>query len=293
MAYYGGSGDDRATAMAISGGKVFIAGQAGTDLPGQPAVGTKDGFLVSLDVASGSVDYSRRFTSADGYASPTSIAVAQSGASVLDQLGLPQGAINPATSDELTANSSVRAGDEFYIRTREGGALRAVTIEAHDTLATLATKIQRASGFSVTTSIVTVNGERQLQIKPLNSRSTVELVAGRVGRDALQALDLPTGVLRNTTTVKGKTVSADGGGTVYGLKIANDLNLNSPDAIKEAMSEFSTAMSTIRTAYRDLLTAASPQTAASKAATGPVPAYLTAQIANYQAALDRLTAGQS
>jgi hypothetical protein len=36
-----------------------------------------------------------------------------------------------------------------------------------------------------------------------------------------------------------------------------------------------------------------PQTPASQAITGTVPAYLKAQIANYQAALDRLTAGQS
>ena len=36
------------------------------------------------------------------------------------------------------------------------GLLKAVTIEAHDTLQTLATKIQRATGFSVATSIVTV-----------------------------------------------------------------------------------------------------------------------------------------
>ncbi|HZZ34646.1 MAG TPA: hypothetical protein VFE03_02895, partial [Caulobacteraceae bacterium] len=293
IAYYGGSGDDKATAMAVSGGKVWLAGEAGTDLPGLAAVGKEDGFLVSLDVAGGSVDFARRFTSNDGYAAPTAIAVAPAGASILDQLGLPQGSAMPEESDELTANSSVRAGDEFYVRTREGGLLKAVTIEAHDTLETLATKIQRASGFSVTTSILTVGGERQLQIKPLNTRATVELVAGRPGRDALGSLGLPAGVVRNTAIVKGKTVSADGGGTVYGLKIANDLNLNSADAIKEAMSELSAAMSTIRTAYRDLRTAAMPQTPASQAITGTVPAYLKAQIANYQAALDRLTAGQS
>ena len=39
IAYYGGSGDDRATSVAVSGGQVFIAGVAGTDLPNQPVVG--------------------------------------------------------------------------------------------------------------------------------------------------------------------------------------------------------------------------------------------------------------
>ena len=47
----------------------------------------------------------------------------------------------------------------------------------------------------------------------------------------------------------------------------------------------------IRDAYRQLEAAAKPQTTTSAAASGPVPAYMTSQIANYQAALDRLTGG--
>jgi hypothetical protein len=289
VAYFGGSGDDRATGLAVSGGKAWLTGEAGADLPGLAAVGTRDGFLVSLDVATGATDFARRFTGRDGYAAPTAIAAAPAGASILDQLGLPQGTINAAASAELTANSSLRAGDEFYIRTREGGPLTAVTIGAHDTLEDLALKVQRATGFSVSALVMTIDGERQLQIKPLNQRSTVELVAGRPGRDALAPLGLDPGVVRNTTTVKGKTVSADGGGEVYGLGLPNDLSLATPEAAKAAMAKLSDVMATIRAAYRDLLAAATPKSA--QAPTGPVPAYLKSQIANYQAALDRLTAG--
>ena len=41
IAYYGGAGNDRATALAVSNGQVWIGGQAGTDLPGQAPVGTQ------------------------------------------------------------------------------------------------------------------------------------------------------------------------------------------------------------------------------------------------------------
>ena len=56
-------------------------------------------------------------------------------------------------------------------------------------------------------------------------------------------------------------------------------------------------MGVIRKAYQGLVTAATPatpQSVAAKAAkaSGPVPAYLTAQIANYQAGLARLTGGK-
>jgi hypothetical protein len=47
----------------------------------------------------------------------------------------------------------------------------------------------------------------------------------------------------------------------------------------------------IRTIYKDLVAAATPKSAQALAASGTVPKYLTNQIANYQAALDRLTGG--
>jgi hypothetical protein len=53
------------------------------------------------------------------------------------------------------------------------------------------------------------------------------------------------------------------------------------------------ALGVIRNAYKDLETAAKPKPPATPGAghSGPVPAYLTTQIANYQAALNRLTGG--
>jgi WD40 repeat protein len=292
IAYYGGSGYDKATGFAVSGGKAWLTGQTTADLPGLAPVGTKDGFVVSLDVASGAVGYSTRFTAKDGLDAPTTIAVAPGGASILDQLGLPQGVVDASQSKLLIDNTALRPGDTFSVKTHEGGAAVKVTIAADETLDTLATKIQRAAGFAVTVSKSTVNGDRSLLLKPSTNSSTVELVAGPAGHDALASLGLTAGVIHRTLVVNGKSASADGKGNVYGLHLDSNINLNSADAIKKAQSELSDAMSNVRTAYKDLLAQATPQSAVAAAAPkGPVPAYLTNQIANYQAALNRLANG--
>lgn len=300
LAYYGGSGDDTATAMAVSNGQVWIAGTAGTDLPDDQApVGVQDGFLANIDVNAGTVDWSRRFTGASQKAAPTAIAVAPAGASVLDRLGLPTGALSFDTSQQLTAVSSVRPGDQFTV-SANGAPPSTVTIDANDTLDTLALKIRRASGFSADVSVTsTTDGQHQLTIKPVTSNSVVTFSAGKGDADGLAQIGIPVGVVRATTTSAGKTVAADGKPNLYGLSLPTNLNLSSDDQISHALAELSAAQDVIRSAYKDLVAAATPKaqqnaaTAAAAASSGSVPAYMTAQISNYQAALDRLTGGSS
>jgi hypothetical protein len=88
----------------------------------------------------------------------------------------------------------------------------------------------------------------------------------------------------------GKSVPADGKGNIYGLSLKTDLTLDTPEAIRHVLAELATAQGAIRSAYKDLAAAATPKavTAATAAATGKVPTYLSNQISNYQAALDRL-----
>src|SRR5581483_3111054 len=47
VAYYGGAGDDRVTGMAVAGGQVWLTGSSTGDLPGQPAIGARDGFVAA------------------------------------------------------------------------------------------------------------------------------------------------------------------------------------------------------------------------------------------------------
>lgn len=299
IAYYGGAGDDRATALSVSNGQVFIAGSVGTTLAGEnggpdlAAVGKKDGFLTRLDVATGTVAWSRRFTGKEGFAAPSSIAVDATGSSSLDRLGLPKGTLDMTDSQKITAASSLRAGEQFTVRSGSGRP-QTITIDAEETLTTLATKIKRATGFQAKVAVTASGGVRKLTVTPLNGRTIIEFGAGKVNKDALEFLGIPEGIVRNTiVNDKGASEPADGKGQIFGLGLEADLRLDSPIEIAHAKADMATAMGVIRKAYKDLVTQATPKSqlaaaAASAAASGPVPQYLQNQLANYQAALARL-----
>jgi len=291
LAYFGGTTDDTVTAMAVSGGKVWVAGRAAADQPGAAPISKKDGYLAELDLTAGTAQV-QRVTGKDGIATATSIAVDSGGASALDKLGLPKGTIAYADSIKLVSATSVRAGDTFQIRTAEGGKLGTITIAADDTLDTLAAKVKRIGGFKAKVEVVSDGEVRRLKITPAQKGSSVEVLPGKGGMDALEALGLTSGVIRNTIVDdNGKSVSADGGGPVFGIGLSNEMNLSSDTAIKQALDLLGKSMTKIRDAYRTLETAAKPESTIKPGANGPVPAYLTNQISNYQAALDRLTGG--
>jgi len=293
VAYYGGSGDDKAAGLAVSGGQVWLTGSAGADLPGHDPMGEADGFLARIDVASGAIGWSQRFTGRDGFATPGAIAVAGQGASVLDRLGLPSGALTFTDSTRLTALSSLRAGDNFQIAVN-GGRPRTIEISRDETLESLMLKIRRETGFQVKVDTAVSNGSRFLQIQPLNARTIVELSPGKTGQNALEVLGLKEGLVRATVLDDGKTVSADGKGDFYGLGLHSAINLDSDEQIRHAMAELTAAQGIIRRIYsalRDADTPASVLAQRAAAGSGQAPAYLTNQIANYQAALDRLTGG--
>ena len=295
LAYYGGAGDETVTGMAVANGSAWLVGSAGKDLEGQSTVGEKDGYVAQIDMATGAVSWSQRLTGKDGYATPTSVSVDKAGSSSLDVFGLPKGTMDFTQSDRIVSATAARAGDTFQIRTRERGTLTTVTIEAKDTLETLADKIKRASGFRAKVETSSDGNNRKLKISPAYNTSTIEIVAGKGGTDVLSALGLASGVVRGTKTESGKTVSADGGGPVFGLQLSPELDITTEAARKNASSVITRAMSAVRTAYREIADNAlgvdsSAANTAGKAG-GTVPAYLKNQISNYQAALNRLTGG--
>lgn len=295
LTYYGGTGDDTVTGFAVSNGTAWLVGAAGKNLDGEETVGTKDGYVAQINVGTGAVDWSQRVTGKDGYATPTSVAVSASGASALDAFGLPSGAMDFSQSNRIVSATSARAGDTFQIRTRERGALTTVTIDANDTLETLADKIKRASGFRAKVETASSGDSRVLKISPASNNATIEIVPGKGGTDVLSSLGLAGGVVRATKTEDGKTVSADGGGPVYGLQLPPELDLTTEAGRKNANMVITRAMSQVRTAYREIAdTALGIKTDAASGAGktgGAVPAYLKNQLANYQAALNRLTGG--
>lgn len=289
LTWHGGAGDDTAADVKVHDGKVWITGVADRGEPAKDSDPTR-GFLARLDPLTGAVEYEKTWSGPSDQARPLTLAVAAGGASVLDRLGLPKGEIDQRDSKRLIDATSARVGDRFYISPPDGGRPVSVTIEAKDTLASLARKIEIASAGKLKASVVseggavtgrdgetttTTGGFQRLSISARNGNAGAVLTAGETGRDALAGLGLSPGYV-------GASVGEDVVKT-FGLDLPTNLSLLDAASIKTAGERLQAAMKAVRDAYRALNPASSAPTAS-----GPVPAYLTAQLANYQAALARL-----
>lgn len=290
MTWYGGAGEDSAADVKVHGGKVWVTGVADRDPVADEDDPTR-GYLARIDPLSGAVEYERSWSGDGDQARPLTLAVASGGASVLDRLGLPQGEIDQSDSKRLIDATSLRVGDRFYISPADGGRSVSVTIAPRDTLATLARKIEIASngklkvtvaseGGSVTGKngeiTTTTGGFQRLSIMARDGKSGAVLTPGETGRDALAGLGLSSGYIG---------VSAgDDVRKTFGLDLPGSLRLGDAAAALTAGERIQAAMKAVRDAYRSL----NPANNAPAGANGPVPAYLTNQLANYQAALARL-----
>jgi hypothetical protein len=298
LTYLGGSGDQTATAITLSGGQVYIAGQIAT----APMAGTGqttgwDGYVTALDPSTGQSSWSQQYAGQENQLATAGITVVGGGASVLDQLGLP-GTISWAPSQELVANTAMRPGDQLYIQTGARSPV-AVTIAANDTYATLAQKIAKASNYSVKTTVLPLSSGSTLKLAPAYPNVQVSLLPGPAGHDALGPLGLPQGVL--SADASKESSSAPGGDTGplasrnylkngYSLKLSSSLSLANSARATTASAAISSAIATIKSIYHDMTT---PPSTGNGVGSGKAPAYLTNQIAQYQAALSRLSGSSS
>jgi hypothetical protein len=291
LTYIGGEGDDTAAEVKVQDGKVWVTGVANR-VEGAKATDPTEAFLARIDATTGAVEWRRDWKGDGQQAAPLTLAVAKGGASVLDRLGLPQGVIDQNPSKALTTASTLRVGDRFYVSPANGGRAVAVTIDARDTLQTLARKIEQASSRKLKVTVASESaktnpgdlatalaaGVQRLSIVARDGEVGAVLTSGEPGRDALAGLGLSQGYIGAT--------SGDDITRSFGLNLSNTLNLGDPEAVKAAGEKLQAAMKAVRDAYRAL----APVDKTFQAA-GAAPAYLTAQIANYQAALYRLTGG--
>jgi len=286
LTYVGTAGDDTVSDMKVHDGKVWLTGLA--DRPvGAKAEDPRQGYLTRLDPLTGAVEWTRTWPGANQQASPLTLAVATDGASVLDRLGLPDGLVSTGDSKILTTVTAARPGDRFYVTPADGSRSRAVTIDARDTLQTLAKKIEQASLGQLSVTVVTdtlksATGElissgrpQRLSIVPRSGREGATLTSGETGRDALSALGLSPGLI--------SPKPGTGDLKIFALALPPSLSLSGSDDIKASIKSLQDAMTAVRSAYRGLAPGANKP-----AITGTAPAYLTAQLANYQAALARL-----
>ena len=281
-AWWSAGADATASAFAVAAGEVYVTGT----VKGAPADGgttaSTQGFAVALNPLDGSVGWSRSFTAGGGQDAPSALTVDPAGASSLDRLGLPSGALDYSDATDLVSATALRPGDSFKIAVG-GAAARTVSLEAGDTLADLAAKINRATGFASAAKVVSIGGYDRLSLAPANSGASLTLSAGPAGSDALKALGLTEGLIATPAKAVGKAAAPKS----YALNLAGAPSLATVASSKAALAKVSTAATIVRQAYFDLSNAATAPTKPGKTG-GTVPAYLTAQIANYQQALARL-----
>ncbi|HEY4113521.1 MAG TPA: hypothetical protein VGM17_05610 [Rhizomicrobium sp.] len=299
VSYVGTSGTDKGGALTVgSDGTVYLAGSTTGTFAGQvrTSANTSNMFVAALG-ANGSVAWTRQYGGMDGQSTGSGIAFDTQGSSVLDALGLPRGTVTINQSLDLTSQSTLRAGDTFQIAIQGTGARTpTITIDKGETLDSLVNKINAAMLNSGTASITYKNGGEALQIK-MNAGVTATLVAGPADFDALARLGIPAGTLSGPATSSGSsstsTSTSAGTAQVYGLGITGTMDISTQTGAGAARAELLNVLSAVRNAYRTSNTPASSTSTAAAQSSGPAPAYLTSQLANYTLALNVLGTGTS
>ncbi len=287
--YLGTGSTDAIADVAVSGGNVYVAGYTNGALPGETLVGAQNGFAAKFDSALTHL-WTYQYSKPGTTTAVRTLAVDGTGSSVLDHLGLPRGDLAYTGSTLLGANSTVRVGDRFAISV-DGKPARTIRIEDGETLKSLALKVNLALTIFGKASVNISDGQDVLNIEAGKGR-TVELIAGPEGRDALRGLGLPQGPLINDTDVE--TPEGELDPIIFGLGLDASLNLRNQTDAARAQTVLNDALAEIRDAYREYTRdpALDDLTSRLQAQGGQVSSRTLAQLANYQAGLARLTAGQ-
>lgn len=280
--------DDQADSVAFMGGALYVGGRTAGALGG-PRAGAVDGFVARVNAATGATETISQWGRTGVRTEAVAVAAAPGGDSAVGALGFARGVLNPENSRLLTAQTSLRAGDEFGFRVN-GGALRRVTVVADDTLTSFADRVRRLAGSNVTVSTPKADGKSLLRIEA-RPGTMVELVAGRDGRDALDKLGLDPTRMIAALPIPANAPRVRPGGA-YGLDLSEALNVRDPTSAKLALEKIASAVSVSQTAFRSLYWDSNKAAIVNGAGKkGGVSPYLAAQASRYQDALNRLTAG--
>ena len=287
ISYLGTGGNDQIDSIAFMNGALYAGGRTSGDLAGTRR-GSVDGFVARLDATTGSFTDTEQFGLSSRRAEPVRIAAAEGGSTVLGALGLRRGALGDQNSPDLTAQTSLRAGDQFAIRVGDGAARR-ITIDSGETLATLADKVSRITGSKAVVTTPVVDGVRTLNIVT-KSGNRLELIAGGAGRDALEKLGLPAAKLVAPPVSGARTPKVSPGGS-YGLGLTQALDISSKESAAIALGRIKSAISMTQTAYRSMFwdDGKARIVDGNSTVTGSGSPYQQAQIARYQDALTRIS----
>lgn len=292
--FLGSAEDNSASSITVSGGAVYLAGKTSGALPGGTQVGDRNAFAAGFDAATGAVQWVQQVSGRGGLSEAAGVVVDPAGDGVLDRLGLPSGKVAYADSRVITARSSVREGDHFYVSV-DGGRKKKITIDADETMRSLTFKLNAALVLDANADVRRSAGGDMLRITPKEG-VTVTLSAGKAGQDALSGLGLPEGSLRGKASLldRNEDTTSDAP-KVFALELPRNLSIADRDGALAAMEALSEAVSKVQRAHREL----TMDPALKELLNGPqagkrggtVPAYLQSQLANYSAGLQRLNAG--
>ncbi|WP_460102633.1 hypothetical protein [Qipengyuania sp. 483] len=287
VSYIGTGADDRVDSLAFMGGNLYAGGRTNGGLEGARR-GTSDGFVARLDAGTGAIATVQQFGLATRTTEPVRIAAAPGGSTALGALGLQRGRLDENNSTLLTAQTSLRVGDQFSIKVN-GGVARRITIDADETLGTLSQKVSRITGSKASVTMPSSDDGRALSISA-KSGQAIELISGGEGRDALSKLGLPEAKLVAPPSYDPDAPKVAPGGS-YGLELTHALDISTREGAALALGRIKSAISMSQTAYRSLYwdtgKAAIVNGGASPAG-GASPRQL-AQIAQYQDALARIS----
>lgn len=291
VSYVGTSTSDQGGAIAVSNGHIYLTGTTRGAFAGQTQsfANTPNMFVTDLNT-DGSVNWTKQYGGLSGTSTGSGIAVDAKGSSVLDALGLPRGSVSLSQSVNLVDQTTVHAGDSFKLKI-SGRTEREVTIriEANETMSSLATKINTALMFDGTSKVTYSANGSALQISA-NAGAQIQLEAAPDGSDALAGLGIePTVIAKDATG--SKTPSSSTQKLVAGLGLTSTMDLSTVAGAKAARGTMVAVLSSLRTAYRNLNAPPSTGSATTNNSSGPAPAYLSSQIANYKFALNMLTGG--
>ena len=279
---FGGARIDGANAVTLAGGAIYVASTQQT-LKTDGVTVTTRAAIDKLALADGAQTW-RKTVGADG-AEAVGVVIDPEGSSELDAFGLPNGAMLFESGAPLVQRTALRVGDSFSVRVN-GGVARRIEIEADDTLASVATKINSVLRSAGKAEARARNDADYLVIGAAEGQR-IDLVAGPEGRDVLEVLGLPPGEARKPRTdVRASSRAPEP--PVMPLNFRDDLAFSDSFSARKVRLDIERIQRSVRTAFEYIYNPPAPPARRTQAATGPAPAALQSQLANYQAGLARL-----
>jgi len=300
VSYVGTGVSDKGNAVTVGpDGTIYLVGTTSGTFAGQVRQSANaDNMFVSALNSDGTIGWTRQYGGADGSSTGQGVAIDAQGSSVLDALGLPRGANTFNQTVDLTAATTLRAGDSFSIKIASSSTRTAkITIEQGETLMSLANKINIELQNTGKASVSYGAAGETLKIA-VNAGVSATLIAGPANSDALARLGLAPQTLTNTSGSGGSSGSpaVSGSSKAYGLGLPTGMDISTAAGGGAARAQLLGVLTNIQKIYQaeNAPPSASTSIPANSAASNvPPSAYVTAQLANYTLALNMLSGGSS